>query len=100
MTFEGWNWDIFSGISASILLILQLRGKLSAQLLQIWNYAGLILLAIIVFTAILSSPLPFQLMAFDQPNIAVLNFPFIFLPGIIVPIVILSHALLLKTTKL
>jgi hypothetical protein len=34
---------------------------------------------------------PFQQFAFDQPNIAVLYFPFIWLPSCVVPLVLLSH---------
>ncbi|HUQ96495.1 MAG TPA: hypothetical protein VM010_02440, partial [Chitinophagaceae bacterium] len=30
-------------------------------------------------------------LAFDQPDIAVLYFPFVLLPGVVVPVVLLSH---------
>jgi hypothetical protein len=49
------------------------------------------LLINIVSNAILSAPFPFQQFAFDQPNIAVLYFPFIWLPCCVVPLVLLSH---------
>lgn len=98
MTFKGWNFDIFMGISATIILlfIFLSNKKLSHLFMIIWNSLGLILLLLIVVIAILSSPLPIQLMAFDQPNIAVLHFPYIFLPALIVPIVFLTHILTLK----
>jgi hypothetical protein len=38
-----------------------------------------------------STPSPLQKIAFDQPNIAILNFPFSWLPTFIVPIVLLGH---------
>jgi hypothetical protein len=50
----------------------------------------------IVLTAILSAPLPIQQLAFEQPNIAVLYFPFTFLPGFIVPIVLFSHLVVIS----
>jgi hypothetical protein len=50
----------------------------------------------IVLTAILSAPLPIQQLAFEQPNIAVMYFPFVYLPGFIVPIVLFSHLVSLK----
>jgi len=50
----------------------------------------------IVLTAILSAPLPIQQLAFDQPSIAVMYFPFVYLPGFIVPIVLFSHLVSLK----
>lgn len=51
----------------------------------------LLLLFNVVITAVLSSPLPFQQLAFDQLNIGVMYFLFIWLPATIVPLVMLSH---------
>lgn len=98
MTFKGWNFDIVMGISALLILayLLITRKKLNKTFLLVWNIAGLLLLGTIVAVAILSSPLPLQQIAFDQPNIAVLQFPFSFLPAFVVPVVLLSHLLLLK----
>lgn len=92
MTFEGRNYDIISGISA-LLLYFFLKGnyRKSITLLLIWNVLCLGLLLNIVINAVLSVPTPFQRFAFDQPNIAVLYFPYVFLPAVIVPLVLLSH---------
>jgi hypothetical protein len=46
----------------------------------------------VVITAIFCVPSPIQQLAFDQPNRAVLFFPYIWLPTVIVPIVFFSHA--------
>ena len=47
--------------------------------------------------ALRSFPSPLQSMAFDQPNRAIMYFPFVWLPSIVVPIVLFSHiASLLK----
>lgn len=99
MTYEGFNFDIISGISALILFFLvQSQGvEKYRKLIYYWNFLGLALLAIVVTTAILSLPTPFQQLNFDQPNEAVLYFPYVLLPGIVVLIVLLSHILLLKT---
>ncbi len=104
MTFEGRNFDILSGISAPIVYYLYfIKGKISKRTLIIWNFICLLLLVNIVVHAILSAPTPFQKMAFDQPNIAVLHSPFHLLPAIVVPLVFLSHLasirLLLKRKK-
>lgn len=101
MTFHGWNFDIVMGISGLLLALYVYFSKkeLPKTLFLIWNFAGLIFLGVIVVIAILSSPLPFQQLAFDQPNIAVLKFPFVFLPGYIVPIVLVSHILLIKKLR-
>ena len=92
MTFSGWNFDILAGITAPFIFYLgYLKKKLTIRILLAWNIICLGLLFTIIALALLSAPLPFQTLAFDQPNIGVLYFPFIWLPGIIVPVVLFSH---------
>jgi hypothetical protein len=92
MTFEGRNFDILSGITAPIMAWLAFRnGKTNRILLLVWNISALLLLFNIVITAALSIPSPIQQLAFEQPNRAVLYFPFVWLPVIVVPIVLFSH---------
>ena len=92
LTFEGTNFDIISGVSAILIGILAFRpGKTNISLLVIWNVLCLLLLLNVVITAIFSIPSPFQKLAFDQPNIAVLYFPFCLLPTFIVPLVLFAH---------
>lgn len=100
MTFKGWNFDIIVGISALILIVYLFSTKKQMPKKNFvfwWNIVGLVFLAFIVAIAILSSSLPIQQFAFNQPNIAVLEFPFIYLPAYIVPVVFLSHILLLRS---
>ena len=92
MTFSGRNLDILSGISAPIVFYLGfIRKSLSTKFLIFWNGICLVLLFNIVINGILSAPFPFQQYAFDQPNMAVLYFPFNWLPGFVVPLVLFSH---------
>lgn len=92
MTFEGRNFDILAGITAPFVAWYGIRrGKLSPKLILLWNVICLALLINIVFTALLSAPSPLQKFAFDQPNIALPNFPFVWLPTLIVPIVFFGH---------
>jgi hypothetical protein len=92
MTFEGRNPDIFSGITAAIIVMAwAFKRNIGARVLMLWNFICLALLFNIVINAILAAPSRFQQFAFDQPNIAVLHFPFIWLPCCIVPLVLLSH---------
>jgi hypothetical protein len=95
MTFQGWNYDIFIGISAVIVFAYTAISKkeLTDKFLLFWNMIGILSLTVIVITALLSAPSPIQLFAFDQPNVAVQKFPFILLPAYIVPIVYTSHFL-------
>ncbi len=104
MTFEGRNFDILSGITAPFVFYFGfVKKQLSRNLLLIWNFICLALLINIVVNAVLSAPFPFQKFALDQPNIAILYFPFVWLPCCIVPLVLLSHLatirLLLKQKK-
>lgn len=101
MTFEGYNFDIIMGISSIVLLVYLwlTKNRLSKTFILVWNMFGLVFLIIIVAIAILSSPLPLQQLAFDQPNIALLQFPFTYLPAFIVPIVFLSHILTIKSNR-
>lgn len=101
MTFKGCNFDILMGISAIILLLYLLlsKNRLPKTFILTWNILGLIFLLFIVAIAILSSPLPVQKLAFDQPNIAVLHFPYVYLPAFVVPLVLLSHILTLRNYR-
>ena len=101
MTFHGWNLDILSGLTALIILVYPLITKkyIRPSIVFIWNSIGLVFLAIIVSLAILSAPLPIQQFGFAQPNIAVFEFPYCYLPTCIVPIVLLSHILIIKSYK-
>lgn len=92
MTFSGRNFDILAGLTAPLVAYYGLqRRKLSSKTILIWNFIALALLFNIVINAALSAPFRFQLFAFDQPNIAVLNFPFTWLPAFIVPAVLFAH---------
>ena len=92
MTFAGLNFDILSGILAPIVYLLAFRGgTVKKWILVVYNILGIVLLANIVSIAVMSLPSPMQQIAFDQPNRAVLYFPYVWLPTIIVPIVLFSH---------
>lgn len=91
MTFGGYNFDIIAGLTAPLISYLIVKGKISGSALLLWNLIALALLLNIVTIALLSAPSPIQQFAFDQPNIAILNFPFSWLPTFIVPVVLFGH---------
>jgi hypothetical protein len=104
MTIEGRNFDILSGLTAPVVYYFAfVKNKLGAKTLLAWNFICLAILVFTVTNAILSAPTPFQQFAFDQPSVAVLYFPFTWLPAIVVPLVYFSHLVcirrLLKRTK-
>jgi hypothetical protein len=92
MTFEGHNFDILAGLTAPFVAYFGFtKRKLSPTMIMLWNVVCIGLLGNIVITALLSAPSPLQRLAFDQPNIAILHFPFSWLPTFIVPLVLLAH---------
>ena len=92
MTFEGRNLDILAGLTAPLVGFFGIgQNKMGKTSLLLWNIISLGLLANIVVSAVLSAPSPFQQFAFDQPNIAILYFPFSWLPSSIVPLVLFAH---------
>lgn len=92
MTFEGRNFDILSGLSAPFIYYFGfIKKSLGRNILLLWNFICLALLLNIVFNAVLSLPSVFQQFAFEQPNIAILHFPFVLLPSVLVPLVLFAH---------
>lgn len=97
MTFEGRNFDILSGFTAPFIAYFGYKWKLLGKpVLLVWNILSLGLLINVVAHAILSAPSPFQQMAFDHPNVAVLYFPYIWLPCFIVPVVLMAHLVTIR----
>lgn len=96
MTFEGYNWDILAGITAPPLAWYLQRATPPRWVVLGWNLLALGLLVNIVGMAILSAPLPFQQLNFAQPNVGVFKSTFIWLPGFVVPVVLLAHLVALR----
>jgi len=98
MTFEGRNFDIFSGLTAPFIAYFgYTKQKLPKIVLLVWNFVCLFLLATVVYYGVLSAPTPFQKYSFNQPNMAVLLFPFVWLPSFIVPLVLFSHLVCIRS---
>ncbi len=92
MTFEGKNFDIISGITAPFIAYFGLaKEKLGKKIILFWNFIALLLLLNVLTIGILSAPSFIQSFSFIQPNIAVLHFPFIWLPAFIVPLIFFGH---------
>jgi hypothetical protein len=97
MTFYGHNYDIIIGATAPLVAYFgYYKKRLSPNLLAAWNILGIALLLNVVITGIGASPSPMQGWDFNQPNYAVLHFPFQWIPSFIVPAVMLSHLLALR----
>src|SRR4030095_6487987 len=92
MTFSGRNFDVLSWLTAVFVYYFAFeKRRLGYKAMLVWNVACLLLLLNIVINAILAAPFTFQKFAFEQPNIAVLYFPFTWLPACVVPLVLFAH---------
>ena len=106
MSFEGRNFDILTGLTAPVVAWLIARKKWSPALTIAWNVAGLLLLLNIVVIAILSMPSPIRHFMNNPANTIVTTLPFIWLPGLLVPLAYALHfisirqILLLRKTSL
>ncbi|MCB0430321.1 MAG: hypothetical protein H6585_01560 [Flavobacteriales bacterium] len=100
MTFEGTNFDILSGLTALPVAVLAFRAhKLNRKMLLVWNVVCLLLLLNVVITALFAVPTPFQLISMNQPNVAVLYFPFHLLPTVVVPLVLFAHLIVIRKLR-
>ncbi|WP_051664075.1 hypothetical protein [Dyadobacter crusticola] len=92
ITLQGGNLDIVAGLTApAIYYFGVLKEKIKWQLMVCWNVLGLGLTVSVALKFIASAAFIPQNLTFEQPNIALSHFPFVFLPGIIMPLIICSH---------
>lgn len=97
MTFEGRNFDILAGILALVAGYLMWNNQRSARTIGIiYNFIGLGLLLNIVIIAILSMPTPFRYFMNEPANTIVAQFPFIYLPGVLVVLAFTFHVFSLR----
>ena len=97
MTFEGRNFDILVGITGPIMAYLyERKGHKMRKALIAWNFFGLALLLNILVVAVLSFPTKFRYFMNEPANYLVTEFPFVWLPGILVTIAYSLHFFSLK----
>jgi hypothetical protein len=95
MTFEGSNFDAFSGLLA-IPFAIALVKKWSSWVVVAYNLIGLALLTNILVIAVLSMPTPFRYFMNEPANTLVGEFPFVYLPAILVVIALALHIFSLR----
>jgi hypothetical protein len=97
MTFEGMNFDIVSGILALPVGYLVAKKKaISRKMAFGYNVIGLLLLINILVIAVLSMPTPIRYFMNEPSNTLVAEFPYILLPGVLVPIAYTMHIFSLR----
>lgn len=97
MTFEGFNFDIISGLLALPVGYFVMKQKKYARIMAIiYNFLGLLLLLNILVIAMLSMPTPLRIFMNEPSNTIVAEFPYILLPGVLVPLAYGLHVISLK----
>ncbi len=97
MSYEGYNFDILSGITALLVGALALGGRAPRWLLLTWNVLGSGLLVTIISVAMLATPI-FHAFG-NEPshlNTWVAHFPFVWLPTVLVANALFTHVVLFR----
>lgn len=92
-TMEGYNFDIISGVTAPLVVLLAFRWKvLPEKWVFWWNIMGLFWLANVVFIFISLGVAP-QLWGYQQPPISPEfgEMPYLLIPGIYMPCAVFMH---------
>jgi hypothetical protein len=92
MTWNGYNFDIVTGVTA--LALAPFASAVSKKLILLWNCLGMALLIIVVGIAVASFPTPFQRMHPDNTWLA--SFPYVWLPTVLVTAALLGHVILFR----
>jgi hypothetical protein len=101
MSFEGRNFDILTGLLAfPVGYYCYVKKSWPAVIALLYNIGGLVLLLNIVTISTLSMPTPLR--AFhNQPDSSLLTrFPFIYLPGLLVPLAYTLHILSIRQWRM
>lgn len=101
MTFTGRNFDVLVGLSAPFIAYFGLaRQQIGRRVILAWNVVALCILLNVVIHGLLSIPSPFQQLTFDHPNVALMYFPFNWLPAFVVPVALFTHLVSIRQLTL
>lgn len=97
MCIEGRNYDVLTGIFAiPIAWLLVNKRSYSSQMIIAFNVLGILLLLNILVIAIFSMPVSFRYFMNEPSNALIAQFPFILLPGVLVPLAYSFHIFSLR----
>ena len=97
MTLAGGNIEILVAATAPAAAWLAYRGSMGRKIAWAWNLIGLFSLANIVVRAVLSAPGPLHLIVAETPDVAILIYPFTFIPGFLAPLAMTLHILAFRS---
>ncbi len=97
VTFEGYNYDVFVGLTAIPLAYYARHGKAGPVLLLCWNIAGLLILANTVRLFITTAYFPLELgYEISRVDLRFVRLPFLLIAGFFMPLAVFIHALSIK----
>ena len=102
MSYSGRNFDIVTGLTAiAVALIVARQGaSWSRPLVFAWNTLGAVLLVNILVVAILSAPTPMRRFMNEPANVWITQFPWVWLPAMMVLAAIAGHVLVYRRLAL
>ena len=92
ITLEGGNTEILVALTAPLAAWI-VTGPTGRRFAWAWNLVGLASLGNVVVRAVLSAPGPLQLIHAEVPDMAILLYPFTFIPGFMAPLALALHIL-------
>jgi hypothetical protein len=100
LSFTGRNVDILVGLTAPVVAYACfVRRAWPARVAVWWNWAGIVILLNVVVHAQLSAPTPWRIFETDPPTTFIADWPYIWLPAFLVPLVWLLHAVSLRQLR-
>jgi hypothetical protein len=101
MSFEGRNFDILTGLFAfPVGYYCFVKKTWPPVVALLYNIAGLVLLVNIVTVSALSLPTPLRAFHNGPDSSLITTFPFIYLPGLLVPLAYTLHIFSLRQWKM
>ena len=97
MTFEGYNFDVVPALLAPLVAYFVFKKKsLPRWIALAWNVFGILTVLTIVTIATLSIPSPIRYFMQEPANTIIGYFPYVWLPGFLVPMALLMHFVNIK----
>lgn len=92
--------DVVAGLTAPVVAyIYALKKPYSKMVAVIWNWAGILDLAMAITLGILTYPEPLKILPTEIPNLPIALYPLVIIPLFAVPFSVLLHIFSLKTLK-
>lgn len=98
MSYAGSNMDIVTGATGIVAALLVKRKIAARAVATIWCVLGLALLFNIIQIAVRSTPV-FRAYGEDRLNTWIADVPYVWLPGVLVPVALLAHVLVLRRLR-